>query len=48
MMDEVRNNWNDLDDKEEIEIIEKYASIINVFTIIATRKRKKRTIPKPI
>jgi len=41
MMDEVRNNWNDLDDKEEIEIIEKYASIINVFTITATRKKKK-------
>jgi len=41
MMDEIRNNWNDLDDKEEIEIIEKYASIIHVFTITATRKKKK-------
>ncbi|XP_018314241.1 uncharacterized protein [Mycetomoellerius zeteki] len=34
LMDEVQNDWNALDDKKEIETLEKYAYIINVFTII--------------
>lgn len=40
-MDEVRNDWNALDDKKEIEIIEKYAYTMNIFMIAATRKRRK-------
>lgn len=40
-MDKVQNDWNTLDDKKEIEIIEKYAHSINVFTITVTRKRRK-------
>lgn len=40
-MDEIRNDWNALDDKKEIEIIEKYAYTMNIFTITITRKRRK-------
>jgi len=40
-MDEIQNDWNALDDKKEIEILEKYAYIMNVFTIINTRKEEK-------
>lgn len=41
MMDKVQSDWNILNDKKEIEIIEKYAHRMNVYTIILTRKRRK-------
>jgi len=40
-MDEIQNDWNALDDKKEIEILKKYAYIMNVFTIIISRKKGK-------
>lgn len=40
-MDKIQNDWNALDDKKEIEIIEKYAYFMNVFTVSVTRKRRK-------
>ncbi|XP_050461857.1 uncharacterized protein LOC126856902 [Cataglyphis hispanica] len=36
MMDKVQSDWNILNDKKEIEIIEKYAHRINVYTIFLT------------
>lgn len=41
MMDRVRSDWNMLNDKKEIEIIEKYAHRMNLYTIFFTRKRRK-------
>lgn len=40
-MDEIRTDWNSLNDKKEIDIIEKYSYKMNICTIIFTRKEKK-------
>ncbi|XP_020291760.1 uncharacterized protein LOC109858677 [Pseudomyrmex gracilis] len=34
MMDEIRNDWNALNDKQEIEIIERYAQSVNMLTFV--------------
>ncbi|XP_072744253.1 uncharacterized protein [Anoplolepis gracilipes] len=36
MMDEIRNDWNALNDKKEIEILEKYTHKMNIYTISLT------------
>jgi len=41
MMAEICHDWNTLDDKKEIEIIEKYACFINKCTISFTGKERK-------
>lgn len=38
-MEKVRNDWNKLNNKKEIKIIEKYTHTMNIYTIIFTRKR---------
>lgn len=40
-MDGIRTDWNSLNDKKEIDIIEKYSYKMNIYTIIFTRKGKK-------
>jgi len=41
MMGEICHDWNTLNDKKEIEIIEKYACSINKYTISLTGKERK-------
>lgn len=43
-MELVRKDWNELDDKREIEILDKYARMMHTYTIVFIRKRQERCL----
>lgn len=40
LLEQIQNDWNSLKDKLEIDIIEKYANNVRVFTISAMGKKE--------